>query len=110
MERVEKLELLQRSLGIRHKLKVHESMKSPETHEELALSLLAKWELEDELKAIEELLNEARHQNVARKRAQAEKEYLGPRAKPASAEIDLEVDGNRALGTHPGTKKKSSKK
>jgi len=106
MERIEKLELLQRSLGIRHKLKVHESMKSPETHEELALSLLAKWELEDELKAIEELIAESRHQNVALKRTQVEKEYLGPRAKPASIAIDLDAIGNQGLVT----KKKPSKK
>lgn len=104
MERIEKLELLQRSLGIRHKLKVHESMKAPETHEELALSLLAKWELEDELKAIEDMIAEARHQNVIKKRAQAEKEYLGPRAKPAS--LDAETDGNRS----GSLKKKTSKK
>lgn len=68
MERFQKLELIQRTLGIRHKLKVHESMKAPETHEDLALSLLARWELEDELKAIEELLVENRLANVADKR------------------------------------------
>lgn len=68
MDRVRKLELVQRSLGIRHKLKVHESMKQPETHEDLAIFLLAKWELEDELRAIEELLSEHRLKNVAVKR------------------------------------------
>lgn len=68
MDRVRKLELVQRSLGIRHKLKVHESMKQPETHEELAIFLLAKWELEDELRAIEELLSENRLKNVAGKK------------------------------------------
>jgi HD-like signal output (HDOD) protein len=64
MDRHQKLELIQRSLGIRHKIKVHESMKSPDTHEELSLMLLAKWELEDELRAIEEILVEARGHNV----------------------------------------------
>lgn len=68
MDKNRKLELIQRSLGIRHKLKVHESMKLPDTHEELSLMLLSKWELEDELKAIEDLLAEARTSNVNRKK------------------------------------------
>lgn len=74
MDRLKKLELVQRSLGLRHKLKVHETMKAPETHEELSLMLLAKWELEDELRAIEELLGEDRQANVARRRRDYEAE------------------------------------
>lgn len=76
MERFEKLELIKRSLGIRHKLKVHDSIKTPETHEELALMLLAKWELEDELRAIEEMLAENRTRNVQLKKERAVREYL----------------------------------
>lgn len=68
MDKVRKLELIQRSLGLRHKLKVHESMKPPETHEDLSIMMLAKWELEDELRAIEELLADSRLKNVASKR------------------------------------------
>jgi hypothetical protein len=68
MDKIRKLELIQRSLGIRHKIKVHESMKSPETHEDLSIMTLAKWELEDELRAIEELLAETRVQNVVVKK------------------------------------------
>lgn len=68
MEKARKLELIQRSLGIRHKLKVHESMKQPDTHEEIAVMMLAKWELEDELHAIEQLLAETRHENVEEKK------------------------------------------
>lgn len=68
MDRLKKLELIKRSLGLRHKLKVHDSMKQPETHEEMAISLIAKWELEDELRAIEELLAEERLGNVKKKR------------------------------------------
>jgi hypothetical protein len=68
MDRVTKLELIQRSLGIRHKLKVHESMKAPESHEELAISLMSRWELEDELRAIEEIIEDARGKNVKLKR------------------------------------------
>ena len=70
MDRLLKIELIERSLGIRHKLKVHESMNAPQTHEDLALMLAAKWEYEDELKAIEELLSEARLKNVQSKRAE----------------------------------------
>ena len=78
MERFQKLEMIERSLGIRHKLKVHESMKGAETHEELALMMLAKWELEDELRAIEEILVENRLGNVKSKRLAIEKEQGNP--------------------------------
>jgi hypothetical protein len=87
MERFEKLELIQRSLGIRHKLKVHESMKPPETHDDLAIMLLAKWELEDELRAIEELLADHRLKNVALKRKEVEKDYIGAGAKPRKSKV-----------------------
>ena len=68
MDRIRKLELIQRTLGIRHKLKVHESMKSPDNHEDMAVMLISRWELEDELRAIEELLADSRLKNVASKR------------------------------------------
>ena len=74
MEKLRKIELIQRSLGIRHKLKVHDSMRSPETHEDLSIMLVAKWELEDELHAIEQILAEHRHENVMKKRKDMEKE------------------------------------
>lgn len=90
MDRVEKLELIQRSLGIRHKLKVHDSMKPAETHEDLALTLLARWELEDELRAIEQLLADERDENVGRKRKIIVKEYLGSKSKPASEDDELD--------------------
>lgn len=76
MNRVRKIELVQRTLALRHKLKVHESMEAPETHEELSLMLLAKWELEDELQAIEEILAGARQANVSSKRKLIEKGIL----------------------------------
>lgn len=87
MERMQKLELVQRSLALRHKLKVHESMKAPETHDEQSLMTLTRWELEDELKAIEELLAESRKENVARKRTQLEKTFFGPSA-PKEPHLD----------------------
>lgn len=74
MDKVRKLELIQRSLGLRHKLKVHESMKQAESHEDIAFLLVTKWELEDELRAIEELIADARAKNVAVKRAQIDQE------------------------------------
>ena len=76
MTREEKMELIQRMLGIKHKIKVHDSMKSPETHEELSVSLVSRWELEDELKAIEGLVDDERTQNVLTKQKQIEEAYL----------------------------------
>ncbi len=76
MDRTRKLELIQRSLGLRHKIKVHESMKAPETHEDLALMLMAKWELEDELRAIEEMLSESRQENIVSKRTLIEENII----------------------------------
>jgi hypothetical protein len=104
IDRVEKLELIKRSLGIRHKLKVHESMKGIETHEELAVMLLAKWELEDELNAIEVLLAEARQTNVGLKKKMVERDYLSGEVPP-----EVEVDGNTPIDAAP-VKKKASKK
>ena len=79
MEKTLKIELIQRSLGLRHKIKVHDSMKSPETHEELSFSLVTKWELEDELRAIEEILAEARQQNVGVKKSLIQDGVFGKR-------------------------------
>lgn len=76
MTREEKSELVQRMLGLKHKLKVHDSMKSPETHEELSLSLIARWELEDEIRAIEVLLESERADNVKAKIKLVESTYL----------------------------------
>ncbi len=82
MDKNRKLELIQRSLGIRHKLKVHESMKAPDTHEELSLMMLSKWELEDELKAIEDLLAESRASNTNKKKELLAKNGLIKEADP----------------------------
>jgi len=76
MEKERKLELIQRSLGIRHKLKVHDSIKLPDNHEEVAIMMLSKWELEDELHAIERILAEIRHDNVEVKRERIETENI----------------------------------
>lgn len=83
-DKEDKVAMIQRTLGLRHKLKVHESMKMPETHEDLAIMLMAKWEYEDELKAIEELLTEDRQTNIAQKKAELRKSFQqggGPKKK-----------------------------
>jgi hypothetical protein len=76
MNRTDKLALVQRSLGLRHKLKVHDSMKTPETHEDLALLMLSRWELEDELKAIEEILADLRAESTQEKKMIIERDIL----------------------------------
>lgn len=68
MDREKKLELLQRSLALKHKLRVHDSMPQPDTHEDIAVNTIARWELEDELHAIEDILREARAENMSEKR------------------------------------------
>ena len=78
LDRIRKLELLERSLGLRHKIKVHDSMKTPDTHEELALLTLSRWELEDELRAIEQILLTSRERNVLAKRTVIEGEPVIP--------------------------------
>ncbi len=85
MTREEKIELIQRVLGLKHKLKVHDSMKSPETHEELSVSLHSRWELEDELKAIETILDEERQLCVQAKMKQVETDYLSGQPKKTKA-------------------------
>ena len=82
LTREEKIELIQRVLGIKHKLKVHDSMKSPETHEELSVSLSSRWELEDEMKAIEQILELDRCENVKLKSRQIETDYLSGTPRP----------------------------
>ncbi len=85
MDKERKMELLKRQLGLRHKLKVHDSMRMPDTHEEIAAMTLARWEFEDEIAAIDELLAEGRHLNVGKKKTQLKKEYLGDAPPPKKA-------------------------
>lgn len=103
MDKNTKLELIQRALGLRHKLKVHESMKQPETHEEIAVMMLAKWEYEDELRAIEDLLNEARASNASSKRQQILRD--GVKLKKFEASQDSDSD-DQARTAKAKTKKK----
>ncbi len=68
MNKIKKAELIQRSLGLRHKIKVLESMETPDTHEEITNSTISCWEFEDELRAIEELLQDERRKNIENKK------------------------------------------
>jgi hypothetical protein len=79
MDKLRKFELILRSLGLRHKMKVMDSMKSPDNHEDLAHHLLSKWELEDELRAIEQMLADAREISISEKRALIEREGARPK-------------------------------
>lgn len=76
MTRDEKLQLIERMLGLQHKLKVHDSVKNMNSHEEIAANNLARWELEDEINAIEKILQEERLENVKIKLKQIEEHYL----------------------------------
>lgn len=76
MTREEKMGLIERVLGLKHKLKVHDSMKAPETHEELSGSTLSRWDLEDEIRAIESLLDQDRQENMNVKIQQIREDYL----------------------------------
>ena len=64
MTREEKKALIARMLGLRHKIKVHDSVGNASSHEELAKNSLTRWDLEDEIAAIENLLDCARRDNV----------------------------------------------
>ena len=80
---------------------MHESMKQPDTHEDLAIMLVTKWEYEDELKAIEEILSDARERNVAGKRTTLEKEddiadLMVPGPGPANEKLEVQMSSRRA--------------
>jgi len=74
MHKETKRDLLLRQLGLKHKLKVFDSVKQPETHEEIAGNWLARWELEDEIAAIDQLLLDARRRSVEERKNQISKE------------------------------------
>lgn len=62
------LKLVKRTLALKHKLKVYDNVPAPDSHEDLAVHQLGRWELEDELRAIEALLEKVRLENVERYR------------------------------------------
>lgn len=81
MERSKKHDLLLRSLALKHKLKVHDSLPRPDTHEEITINELARWELEDELHAIEAILRDIRLASVQEKRQTIEKKGVKKKSK-----------------------------
>jgi len=68
MDKVDITSLIKRTLGLKHKLKVHESLKPPDNHEDLSVMILSRWELEDELSAIDEILTSQREKSTAEKK------------------------------------------
>ncbi len=60
IDRSQKQQLIERQLGLKHKLKVNESGPTPQNHKEMASITVANWELEDEIDAIDEFLTQAR--------------------------------------------------
>lgn len=103
--RSRRLELIQRSLGLRHKLKVHESLDSPSSHEDMSIHLLAKWELENELRAVEELIAQFRHEDVEEKKRLIEQGILKP-GKHQRAHEDSEDDAGDSDDETPKKKKR----
>ncbi len=81
MDKERKLELIQRTLAIKHKLKVHDTLPPPDGHEQIAMHYWARWELEDELRAIEQMLEEARTQHIAELRQQIEEKGVKKKKK-----------------------------
>ncbi len=107
MDKKRKQELLQRQLGLRHKLKVHESMKQPETHDEIAVMTVAKWEFEDEIQAIDEVLREERARIVAAKKAA----FLSGASVKAPKPLDEELqESSRSLAPKAESKAEAKKK
>ncbi len=75
LSRASKQQLLERVLGLRHKLRVNESGHVPQNHHEMAALMVANWELEDEIKAIEEMINASRQENSRIKADELKKKY-----------------------------------
>ena len=66
MEKSEKKELIMKVLRLRHKLRVLESIQIPDNHEDLAVWMASKWDLEDEIHAIEGVIQDVRTGEVTR--------------------------------------------
>ncbi len=75
IDRNQKQQLIERQLGLRHKLKVNESGPTPQNHKEMASVTVANWELEDEIGAIDEFLTQARAHARAEKLQQLKQDY-----------------------------------
>lgn len=85
-DRQKLIDLIQRSLALKHKLKVHDSLPRADTHEEIALNSVSRWTLEDELHAIEQLIEEARTKSVAAIKAEIAKKGVKKKTTKFGAE------------------------
>lgn len=72
IDKARKLLLIERILGLKHKLKVNDSGHSPQNHKEMAALTVANWELEDEIRAIEAYLSRCRDEAVKERIEQLE--------------------------------------
>ncbi len=63
VDRTKKAQLMERILGLKHKLRVNESGPTPQNHKEMAALAVANWDLEDEITVIEDYLGRTRTQN-----------------------------------------------
>lgn len=82
LDRSKKQLLIERILGLKHKLKVNESGPTPQNHKDMASITVANWELEDEVAAIEDYLNQVRV-TVKRERYEALLEEYGDPSSPS---------------------------
>ena len=104
LDKTRKIQLIERILGLKHKLKVNESGQTPLNHHELATLMAANWELEDEIQAIESFLTQSR-QDVVKSRVIALIKSDGLLEKPPKA-----YDDAPAVEAAPLTKSPSKKK
>jgi hypothetical protein len=85
-DRAKKQQLIERQLGLRHKLKVNEAGPTPQNHKEMASLAVANSELDDEIAAIDEFLGMVRSASRQEKLAALIKEHGDPRGtKPKKA-------------------------
>jgi hypothetical protein len=85
-DRGKKQQLIERQLGLRHKLKVNEAGPTPQNHKEMASLAVANAELDDEIAAIDEYLAMVRDASRQEKLAALIKEHGNPaKTKPKNA-------------------------
>ncbi len=83
-DRGKKQLLIERQLGLRHKLKVNEAGPTPQNHKEMASLAVANGELDDEIAAIEEFLAMVRTAARQEKLRALIQEHGDPRAEAAA--------------------------
>jgi hypothetical protein len=84
LDRSQKQSLIEKQLGLKHKLKVNESGPTPQNHKEMAQIMVANWELEDEISAIDEYLTRDRQAARQERLKQLERDFSAGAAKKSS--------------------------